>query len=299
MKFFNIRVALFLAVCGFSSASWVTDLFPMLGKGKASNEKPKETEAPTIVEQKPKILGPSKPSLPPRPSAPLRSENSSISPTKHAFDDFLLKKIKDNVGRLGKMTKLIFVGDSFFYKVSRNATRWNGLENSYAAINLGCPGDRTEHVLHRYNGGTILTNISSSSPLVITMIGTSNVNMADSPASIANGIDKVLSSLMSHLKNPQIIVLSLLPRSVKPQDGIVVELNKILQETYEKKTVKNVQYVDIFKLFMSDNNTVRFDLLSQDKIHPSILGQVSVTVRIDIRVRVRVKADSKGRFKAN
>jgi hypothetical protein len=63
----------------------------------------------------------------------------------------------------------------------------------------------------------VLSNITSDGPLVVTMIGTSNVNVGDTPASIVAGVQAVVSLLRTHLKNPKILILSLIPRdSGKP-----------------------------------------------------------------------------------
>lgn len=69
-----------------------------------------------------------------------RYENSSVTPTKHSFEEVMVHRMKDNIKRLGSTTKAIFVGDSIVYRWSKNATIWTLLEKKYAAMNLGSPG---------------------------------------------------------------------------------------------------------------------------------------------------------------
>ena len=213
-----------------------------------------------------------------RNGAPTRSPskrhgNSTVLPTKHSFDDFLLKKIRENVLRLGSITKVLFLGDSLFYKVSRNKARWTDLENNYAAINIGSPGDRSEHILHRFHRGNVLLNITSPSPLVFVMIGISNANLGDAPNDIVNGISRTVSLLQQYLKTPKIIVLSLLPRMVKPVGGVLTSVNIILKDMYADQS--NAEFLDITKVFKNDNNTLKSALFASDNITPSLAGQVT------------------------
>jgi hypothetical protein len=142
MRCVQIVCITLLIVFNIASASWFSDL---LGSSKST---PKEDK--TKIPSK-KIIAIPK-SLPPMKK---RDLNATIIPLKHSFDDYLLKKVEENVQRLGKMTKVIFIGDSFFYKVSKSKTRWASFEEKHAALNLGSPGDRSEHVLYRFRDGLV------------------------------------------------------------------------------------------------------------------------------------------------
>ena len=205
---------------------------------------------------------------------PKRHANATTSSTKHAYDSFLLKRIHESVDRLGSKTKLIFIGDLLFYRMSRNRTRWNELEMKYAAINLGSPSDRTENLLHRFSGGNVLSNITAKSPLVVAMFGSSNVNMNDSPTSIAAGVAAVISLLKEYLIEPKIVLVSLPPRINTPTSETVFETNKLLHSQYSQGKEKSVDYLDLTPVFLPSKDTVQSTFYGADKNMPNLEGQV-------------------------
>jgi hypothetical protein len=146
MRCVKIVCITLLIVFNIASASWFSDL---LGSSK-STPKEDKTKPDSSIPSKKNIAVPK--SLPPMKK---RDLNATIIPLKHSFDDYLLKKVEENVQRLGGMTKVIFIGDSFFYKVSKSKTRWASFEEKHAALNLGSPGDRSEHVLYRFRDGLV------------------------------------------------------------------------------------------------------------------------------------------------
>jgi lysophospholipase L1-like esterase len=107
------------------------------------------------------------------------------------------------------------------------------------------------------------------------MVGTSNVNVGDSPLAVVAGVHAVISLLKTYLKNPKILILSLIPRdSGKPIDSVIMDVNKHLQKIVDIKKEKNVEYVDIAKKFLTPNGTVNFSLYTTDQINPNAAGQV-------------------------
>jgi hypothetical protein len=99
-----------------------------------------------------------------------RRTNSTIIPTKHSFDEVFTKRMRESIAALGHLTRVLFIGDSVLFRLSKNATIWHSLENKYAAIMLACPGDRTENILHRFTAYPHLFNISTK-PLIILSAG--------------------------------------------------------------------------------------------------------------------------------
>ena len=287
MRNVSLLCTVLLIVCNASSASWFSSIF-------GSNESKSKDTAPTVTDNAPIPLRDVKPpsiglkgSIVPVASTSTseigykraqisltRNFSSTVVPVKHSFDDFLLKKIAENVQRLGSMTKLIFVGDSLFYRVSKIRAKWTQLESDYAAINLGSPGDRSEHILYRYRKGNVLNNITATAPLVVMMVGLSNANIGDSPTSITKGISATISLLKEHLKNPTILLLSLVPRSVQPAGAVVSAVNALMQEGYEKKNQSDVTYLDITRVFLTANNSINNDHFGPDKVTPNTAGQV-------------------------
>jgi hypothetical protein len=149
MKCVQIVCITLLIVLDIASASWITNLLPFLGSNKDApkGDKTKESDLPSPKKNHKAVAEKATPPI------KKRDLNTTIVPIKHSFDDYLLKKVEENVQRLGGMTKLIFIGDSFFYKVSKSKARWSSFEEKNAALNLGSPGDRSEHVLYRFREG--------------------------------------------------------------------------------------------------------------------------------------------------
>ena len=202
-----------------------------------------------------------------------RQHNSSTIPERHSFDNYLNKRIRENVVRLGEITELLFIGDTAFYRISKNKTRWSELERDYAAINLASPGDRTEHLLHRFEVSSILSGINANNPLVIALIGSSNANVGDSPSAIINGVSAAIKSIRSGLRNPKILLLSLLPRFGKAVSEIVVATNTLLEAKYGSKKESEIEYLDVYRDFLA-NKTLNLSLFMADKANMNLAGQV-------------------------
>ena len=66
-----------------------------------------------------------------------RNSSATTTPVRHQFDDYLMRKVTEAIDRLGRMSRLLVLGDAMFYKMSKTKERWNPWESSYAAINLG------------------------------------------------------------------------------------------------------------------------------------------------------------------
>lgn len=99
--------------------------------------------------------------------------------------------------------------------------------------------------------------------------------MGDQPTAVVTGVLEVVKLLRTYLKNPKILVLSMIPRnSGKPVDSIIMEVNKLLEATFVTKKEKNVDYLDVAKPFLSANGTVKAELFTTDRINPNAAGQV-------------------------
>lgn len=259
-----------LATANQASASWFSRLFgyPEVTEGPSTKDPPIVTTNSTKSNNE----IPKSSTL--KATTFKRYPNATTNPVKHNFDNYQVKRIKENVERLGSISEAIFLGDSVFYRICRNKTRWSHLEKNYAAINLGSPGDRTEHLLHRFSDGRILSNITSASPLVVTMIGASNALLGDTPSSIIDGVSATIRLLNKHLRSPKIVLLSLLPRYTRPTAEIIAATNALLESQYSANTSQNVIYVDVAKIFLFENETINLAMYSPDRITPNPAGQV-------------------------
>ena len=204
-------------------------------------------------------------------SIPPRKFNASVTPAKHSFDAYLGRKMVDTTKRLGSMASLIFVGDSLFYKLSKNATYWNNYEKNYAAINLGSPADRTEHLLYRFRNGTILKNITSNSPLVVIGIGSANINIGDTPEAVTNGVTNVLNVFRQYLKSPKFVLLSLIPRAVNETNRRTAAVNQMFEAMSKDSQNKDITFLDIAPLYLTPNKTLNSKLFATHD-HPNTAG---------------------------
>ena len=66
-----------------------------------------------------------------------RNSSATTTPVRHQFDDYLMRKVTEAIDRLGRMSRLLVLGDALYYKMSKTKERWNPWESSFAAINLG------------------------------------------------------------------------------------------------------------------------------------------------------------------
>ena len=282
MKYRGFLCTVLLLTCKYTSASWIGKIF-------GSDENESKNIAPGMIENVPetdlandpaddpanfpvesKTKGPTRP----KRYSMKRPISSSVVPMKHAFDGVLLKHVINNVQKLGSMTELIFVGDTLFFKLSKIRAKWNPLEKKYAAINLGSPWDRSEHILHRYSEGNVLRDITAHGPVVVMMVGGSNAHFGDSPTAIMNGIAATISLLKEHLQNPKILLLSLVPGKKDSCGDVLTAVNAELKVKYEDRRQNGVMFLDITGLFLDDDNSPNRAMYGPDKISPSAAGQV-------------------------
>jgi hypothetical protein len=78
--------------------------------------------------------------------------------------------MKESISRLGHLTQVIFIGDSTFYRLSKDRKIWEELERKHAAIMMACSSDKTENILYRLNHSLDFTEITTT-PLIFVMIG--------------------------------------------------------------------------------------------------------------------------------
>lgn len=270
----SIFVLLFVAS---AHAAWPSFLSPLWGSdskpGNASNQN--TNQIPPVKDPAPKSNTRMKSNVTVAPisivhNSKVRFQNSTTVPTKHSFDEVLVRRMKEAIKRLGSVTKLIFVGDSIVYKWSKNATLWSAFDDKYAALNLGCPGDKTENLLHRfYHQGLYLSNITTN-PYVVVMIGSSNVLIGDTSTATFTGIVTAVDALRAKLPNSPTFVYSLLPRKQATARATVAEINSKLQEHYQN--ISSVTFIDSAKYFVDSNGTLKTNLFMPDFFYPNGRG---------------------------
>lgn len=172
----------------------------------------------------------------------------------------------ERVKELGSKADLIFIGDSITQGwESQGREVWEKQFSKHNAINLGIGGDRTQHVLWRFDNG----NLDGLNPRVaVVMIGTNNSNGEDNSVDqIADGVTQIVKVLRQRLPNTQILLTSIFPRgeNPNPQRGKILQVNQILQKLAEDS---HVDWVDFGHRYVTAKGTIPRDLMP-DFLHLS------------------------------
>ena len=164
---------------------------------------------------------------------------------------------------------LIFVGDSITHG-------WEGAgkalwEKYYAprdAVNMGFAGDRTQHVLWRFDHG----EIDGISPkLAVLMIGTNNSNNTDNTAEeIADGIKAICLKMQEQMPKTKILILAIFPRGEgpSPQREKNAEATKLASQIADGDMI---HYLDINDEFLTENGILPKEIMP-DLLHPNQEG---------------------------
>jgi len=166
---------------------------------------------------------------------------------------------------------LILLGDSVFSHVQREGKIWGPFAQKFKILNLGSPGDRTEHVLFRLENRDLLQHVGQSR-IVVIMVGTNNVGIGDNSDSVVAGISAVVKKVLFEFnKEVHVVVMGLLPRINSGHNVIIQSANAALQKQYKDST--NVHFLNLFDAFYDKkHSTPRERMYMPDHIHPSAKG---------------------------
>ena len=118
-------------------------------------------------------------------------------------------------------SKIIIIGDSIAYGLTRYSNIWHKYFPNQSALNFGIPGDHTENILWRLQN----IKLPGSLKYAIILAGTNNLNH-DTPENIANAILIMAYFLLQEHPNIKVIVSGLLPRD-NPRSGKRKDINEI------------------------------------------------------------------------
>ena len=144
-------------------------------------------------------------------------------------------QLNERVKQQGARARLVFVGDSITQGwEGAGAKVWQEQFSPLHAINLGISGDRTEHVLWRFDNG----NLEGLSPEVaVVMIGTNNFGQenSDSEDEVLDGIVAVVDALQSKLPDTRVLLLDIFPRGegFNAMRGSLLQVNQALKSRYD------------------------------------------------------------------
>jgi len=165
-------------------------------------------------------------------------------------------QLNERVKQQGGSADVVFVGDSITQGwEGAGAQVWEEQIAPLHAINLGISGDRTEHVLWRFDNG----NLEGLSPQVaVVMIGTNNFGQAnsDSEDEVLDGIVAVVDVLQARLPCTHVLLLDIFPRgeTFNNRRGSILQVNQALQGLYEHD--ERVTFLEIGHRFVEDDGSI-------------------------------------------
>ncbi|MFK7766349.1 MAG: platelet-activating factor acetylhydrolase IB subunit [Mariniblastus sp.] len=168
-----------------------------------------------------------------------------------------------------KQVDLLMVGDSITHGFEDTGKKtWDKMYANRNALNLGFSGDRTEHVIWRFQNGAI-DDISPK--LAMVMIGTNNTgHRKEKPAHTAMGIKRVVTELQLRLPKTKILLLSVFPRGADPDDElrkINSDINEIIKDFGDDESVF---FLDVNDNFLEDGKLPKS--IMPDLLHPNAEG---------------------------
>ena len=162
-----------------------------------------------------------------------------------------------------------FIGDSITQGwETRGSNVWHEFYGHRKALNFGVSGDRTQHVLWRFEQGQ-LAGIKAKAAVV--MIGTNNSNKDDNTESdILEGVTAIVQQIRLRQPATKIMLLGIFPRgkTFSTQRGKILQVNQALARLDDGK---NIFYVDFGSQFIENDGTISKSIMP-DALHPNEAG---------------------------
>lgn len=207
--------------------------------------------------------------------APVIHTNAAIIPVSREGrslprQELVLQRAKDNPGPCD----IVFIGDSITQGWEVNGKNvWQKYYGGRKCLNFGVGGDRTEHVLWRFDNG----QLDGLKPKVaVLMIGTNNSNKNKdgteqySEADILAGVQAIVKQIHERLPDTKVIVLGIFPRgqAFSTQRGKLLQINQALAKLADGKTT---YYIDFGSQLIEADGSISKTLMP-DYLHLSEPG---------------------------
>jgi len=151
----------------------------------------------------------------------------------------VLQRAKENPGTCD----IVFIGDSITQGWEGNGKNvWTNYYGNRKCLNFGVGGDRTQHVLWRFENGQ-LDGLKPKA--AVLMIGTNNSNREDNTeADILEGVQLIVKQIRERLPQTKIILVSIFPRgkTFSPQRGKILQVNQALAKLDDGQSVFYVDF---------------------------------------------------------
>jgi lysophospholipase L1-like esterase len=153
-------------------------------------------------------------------------------------------------------TDVVFLGDSI-----TEYGLWSEWFPGLASVNRGVAGDTTLGVLRR------LPSAIGAQRLLSLLIGTNDLSLGTSPATVAQNIQEIVKTIKVLTPNTRIVLNSVMPRTKAYRDQII-DLNTRLEVIARHS---GIMFLDTWRELASQDGTLRAEL-STDHLHLNGLG---------------------------
>jgi beta-glucosidase len=172
----------------------------------------------------------------------------------------VLQRAKDNPDACD----LVFIGDSITQGWETGGSNvWAKHYGNRKALNFGVGGDRTQHVLWRFDHG----QLDGLKPKVaVVMIGTNNSNRDDNTENeILDGVKAIINRIRQQLPETRIILVAIFPRgqTFSVQRGKILQVNQALAKLDDGKMIR---YVDFGSQLIEPDGSISRDVM-RDYLH--------------------------------
>jgi len=212
---------------------------------------------------------------PAAPVAVATRENPAIVPVSREGkvverQTLVIQRAKDNPGPCD----VVFIGDSItqgWEGAGKNV--WAKFYGNRKCLNFGVGGDRTEHVLWRFEHGQ-LDGLKPKA--AVLMIGTNNSNKNKdgteqySELEILEGVQAIVKQIRTRLPDTKLIVLGIFPRykTFSTQRGKVLQVNQALEKLADNK---DIFYIDFGSQLIESDGSITPEMM-KDALHPGEKG---------------------------
>jgi beta-glucosidase len=179
----------------------------------------------------------------------------------------VLQRAKDHPGNYD----IEFIGDSITQGWERAGSNvWNEFYGQRKVINMGVGGDRTQHVLWRFEQGQ-LDGVKAK--VAVVMIGTNNSNKDDNTeGDILEGVTAIVNQIRQRQPDTKIILMGIFPRgqTFSTQRGKILQVNEALAKL---DNGQNIFYIDIGPQLIEADGTISKAMMPDaSRLHPGDAG---------------------------
>lgn len=209
-------------------------------------------------------------------SAVLHAEPSATTPVmrpdrhwwalaRHAE---ILKRLESEKDR---RYDLVMIGDSITHRWERQdcgGAVYPDLCRRYKVLNLGCGGDRTQHVLWRLDHGALGQDYPYTAKVFMVLVGVNNVD--DSAEDVAAGVKAVVDRIRLAHPESKVLLLPIFPSGEEPlKDERINGANRIIRTLADGR---DVALLDFGAKFLDEAGRIRPGLMMADNLHPIKAG---------------------------